>query len=460
MHHRKRLVVIVLCILVFASIALLGGLLGKKTGKVSKKEGTEQPQRCAYDGTKINAIYQVDAYLSDGMVLSFCSIYCATQWLKNNRDKAIYFTVIDEVTGQRFDSSLAHFVESDVVTVREVKNRIHSFYIKDDALKHAKQFNGKMIENPFGTAFVLPKVAQFDKFVIGVPDLPDALPMKLALFRPIFKENRLDVHLVPFQGEEQAQRLLSNGSVVGLICDLPRALVFAKSTPPTRIIKNVLRANPYRPLFALVARTGLGYEDFMAMEGTRHIAVPKGLSFEFYADYYIKTLDLPPDKVALHWVEDTASAWEVLQTGSVSAALLRTPYTDIAMQNQMALLADDRSLPWMSVLVVHTSVVDEKTEIVKRFLFGLEQSVLALNLKPDEFHPLLQEQGGIPQGARKKFPMPIFEGANCPAPDEISTIMDWLDSRGVLSRDTPYEALINPKVLPNPDDVGLAFCCR
>jgi len=72
----------------------------------------------------------------------------------------------------------------------------------------------------------------------------------------------------------------------------------------------------------------------------------------------------------------------------------------------------------------------------------------------------LREQGGIPQGARKKFPMPIFEGANCPAPDEISTIMDWLDRKGFLSRNTPYEELINPRFLPNPDDVGLAFCCR
>jgi hypothetical protein len=56
--------------------------------------------------------------------------------------------------------------------------------------------------------------------------------------------------------------------------------------------------------------------------------------------------------------------------------------------------------------------------------------------------------------------MPIFEGANAPAPDEIEIIMDWLDEKGLLSKDTPYEDLINPNFLPNPKDVGLAFCCR
>ena len=250
-------------------------------------------------GRKSHPVYQVDVYLSDDQALSFCSIYCATRWLENNRERAMYFTVTDEVSGEKFDSSLAHFVESDLVTVREVNNRIHAFLVKDDALKHAGQFKGKLIENPFGATFVLPKVAQFDKIEIGVPSLPDSLPLRLAIFKPIFKENRLDVHLVPFEGETQGKELLLSGSVVGLVCDLPAGLMLAKGNPPMRIIKNILRPNPYRPLFAIVARAGLTLRGFRREEGKRSIAVPRGLSFAFYADHYIKFLDLPSDTVTL-----------------------------------------------------------------------------------------------------------------------------------------------------------------
>jgi ABC-type nitrate/sulfonate/bicarbonate transport system substrate-binding protein len=458
MLQRKNLFVIVICLVVFALVALLGGILGKKSGKiVPEKEGGAL--RCAYDGTKISPLYQVDAYTSDGKVLSFCSIYCATRWLENNKDKVIYFTVIDEVTGQKFDSTLGHFVESAVVTIPEVKNRIHAFYVKEDALRHAKQFNGQMIKNPLGRAFVLPKVAQFDKLSVAVPSLPDSIPIKLAIFRPIFKENRLDVSVIQFDEEKEGNRLLQEGSVEGVICDLPTGLLLSKGIPSTRIVKNVLRANPYRCLFAMVSRPNVKIQDFVGMED-KSIALPKGLSFRFYAEYYLKSVDVPLDKAAIREVEDVAKAWDLLNKGEVSAAVLRTPYSDIAMQKGMSFVADDRNLPWMSVLVFKKSVIEKKFEVIKRFIFGLEQSVLALNLKPDEFRALLQEDGGIPKEARKKFPMPIFEGANAPAPDEIEIIMDWLDEKGLLSKDTPYEDLINPNFLPNPKDVGLAFCCR
>jgi ABC-type nitrate/sulfonate/bicarbonate transport system substrate-binding protein len=459
MLQQRRLVAIVVCILVFALVALLGGILGKKTGKVQKEKTDQAAMRCTYDGTKIRPMYQVDAYLVDKTTMNFCSIYCAVRWYENNKDRVIYFTVIDEVTGNRFDSTLGHFVESDLVSVPEVKNRTHAFAVKEDALTHAKQFNGRLIKNPFGDAFVLPKIARIDTLTIGTPLVPDSMPVRTAVFRPIFKENMLDVRLIPFEGDEEGKGLLSDGSVDGIICDLPSGLILAKASPSVRIVKNVLRANPYRALFALVAGPESRIESVAVMRG-KTIAVPKGLSFLFYLEYFLKKNDVSPAEVVIREVKNMAEAWELLKKGEVSAALLRTPYTDMGIEKGMNLLADDRNCPWMSVLVLKESVIKNKFKVIERFIFGLEQSVLALNLKPDDFRGLLREQGGIPEEGRKKFPMPIFEGANCPSTDELEIILNWLDEKGLLSKDTPYKDLINPGFLPNPDDVGLAFCCR
>ncbi|MFH1955118.1 MAG: hypothetical protein ABIL06_26320 [Pseudomonadota bacterium] len=459
MLQPKRLIIIVICFLVFAVVALIGGILGKKTGKVQKEITDQAAMRCAYDGTKINPMYQVDAYLVDKTSVSFCSIYCATRWHENNRKKVIYFTVSDEVTGNKFDSTLGHFVESDLVTIPEVNNRIHAFAVKEDALTHVKQFNGKLIENPFGTAFVLPPIARMDTLIVGTPLVPDSMPVKCAVFKPIFKENMLDVKIVSFEGDKEGKSLLSKGFVDGLICDLPTGLVLAKGSPSVRIVKNVLRANPYRALFALVAGPEARVESVAGLKG-KIIAVPKGVSFRFYAEYYLRSDDVPLNKVVIREVENVAKAWDLLNKAEVSAALLRTPYTDMAIKKGMAFLADDRNSPWMSVLVIKESVIKKKFKVIERFVFALEQSVLALNLKPDDFSGLLQKQGGIPKEGRKGFPMPIFEGGNCPSPDEIETILNWLDEKGFLDKETPYKELINPSFLPNPDDVGLAFCCR
>jgi hypothetical protein len=39
-------------------------------------------------------------------------------------------------------------------------------------------------------------------------------------------------------------------------------------------------------------------------------------------------------------------------------------------------------------------------------------------------------------------------------------VLEWLDKKGLLNKDRPHLRLVNTKFLPDPNDVGLAFCCR
>jgi len=57
--------------------------------------------------------------------------------------------VVDERSGTKINASQALFVESEVVTVPHVKNRIHVFANKEEALKHIQTFKGNWVENPF-----------------------------------------------------------------------------------------------------------------------------------------------------------------------------------------------------------------------------------------------------------------------------------------------------------------------
>ncbi len=442
-----------------ALLALIGGFLSKKPRAIDTDVGQSGTVKCAHDGAAINPLYQVEAHLLSDKVVRLCSIYCASAWLQKSKREVAYITVTDELTGQKFDASLGRFVESEVVTVKAVNNRIHAFFSEQDAVEHARQFNGRLVDNPFGNAYVPPAVAGFDSLSIGAPLWPDSLPLRLAMFKPIFKENRLDVRLVPTDGDEIGQELLADGTLQGMICDLPTALLLASSRPGVRIIKNVLRANPYRPLFAIVSLQNSKFRDLAALAGAE-IAVPKGISFRFYLEYYLNQANMALESVAIREVQDVSEAWNLLADGEVAAALLRTPYSDVAIKNKMRLLADDRNMPWMSVLVVNQSTIENRSEILKRMIFGLEQSVLALNLKPDEYRTFLREQGVVPEGARKHFSMPIFEGANAPARSEIEPILQWFQKKGLLNQTPSYEDLVNAGFLPDPNNVGLAFCCQ
>jgi hypothetical protein len=56
--------------------------------------------------------------------------------------------------------------------------------------------------------------------------------------------------------------------------------------------------------------------------------------------------------------------------------------------------------------------------------------------------------------------MPILGGTNAPAKEEIEPILKWLTEKGLFSQTPAYDDLVNTQFLPDPNSVGLAFCCR
>ena len=104
---------------------------------------------CAYDGCAVTAIYEVDIVLKDRSVKKFCSIYCAKQWFEDNKQHIDHVVVTDEIRGNKVDSYMAYFVESDLITNKSNNNRIHAFQQRQHAQTHAKKFNGSAVDDPF-----------------------------------------------------------------------------------------------------------------------------------------------------------------------------------------------------------------------------------------------------------------------------------------------------------------------
>jgi ribosomal protein L24E len=137
MTSNKRWVA--LCI-IFATIFLGSGCKG---------EGKSVENRCDYDGVKIEPLYAVYFILQDGKEKKFCSIACASLSFSELKNQIKEVMVVDEPSGKKISASQAFFVESEVVTVPHVKNRIHVFAKKEEALKHIQKFKGDWVKNPF-----------------------------------------------------------------------------------------------------------------------------------------------------------------------------------------------------------------------------------------------------------------------------------------------------------------------
>ena len=126
--------------IIFVIISLASGCKGERKSI---------EDRCDYDGVKIEPLYAVYFTLQDGTEKKFCSIACASLSFPELKSRIKQVMVVDERSGTKINASQAFFVESEVVTVPHVKNRIHAFGNREDAMKHSNKFKGKWVENPF-----------------------------------------------------------------------------------------------------------------------------------------------------------------------------------------------------------------------------------------------------------------------------------------------------------------------
>lgn len=431
-------------------LAIIGGLWGRK-----KRTGVGD--QCEVDKTIINPMFEVRAFLKDQSLKKFCSITCAQVWHQENKDKVIYFTVVDEKTGQSLDSSLPFFVESEVITVPEVKSRIHTFSNRADALVHAEKFRGRLIENPFGAQFT-PSVS-FEKVNVGVLPWLDALPFHLATTKPIYKENRLDVKLLTFLNEKEMDEALLSGRVDAIVADLPSGIFLNRGGKRFSVVRTVMRTNPRRPMYALMTSS----KDIMNLIQVKgeSIAISKDLNSRFIAEKLLHGEGLKPEE--LRWIikDDMESVFKSLFKDEVKVALFREPFVTYSMKRGAKILSDDAMKALgISVILFSNEFMNRHPESIKKFLFGYEQAVLAINYQPDQYRALLVDKGGLPKEIRSRYPMPIFEGANAPDELEVTPVVEWLVKNKHISKLIPYQELVKLDFLPNPENVGLAFCCR
>ncbi len=133
---------------VFVVLFLVSIALAAVLSETMQRSG----QRCMVDNNTIEPITRVLIIRENGEELQFCSLCCARQWLDAEPDLAgeirrnrATLTVVDEISGEPLDSSVAYWLESDSFSRRENKCRVHVFKKGDDAAAHILAHSGREI---------------------------------------------------------------------------------------------------------------------------------------------------------------------------------------------------------------------------------------------------------------------------------------------------------------------------
>ena len=136
----KKLLPVLLFFLTLVALAWFSG------------QSRQSGESCVVDGTAVVPISRVTLTDVKGETFLFCSLCCAKTWIEKHeglipqlQSGEASITVVDEISGQKIDASIAYWVKSKEYSRRENKCQSHVFSDKQAASKYLRQHQAEEI---------------------------------------------------------------------------------------------------------------------------------------------------------------------------------------------------------------------------------------------------------------------------------------------------------------------------
>ena len=198
-------------------------------------------------------------------------------------------------------------------------------------------------------------------------------------------------------------------------------------------------------MFYVIASTG---SDITDVTGLKHkeIAVATSTVIDYALERLLLKEGLNPDDIVKVNVPNMPLRLEMLNQGKVSAAILSSPLSNLAVLNGGRVIVDDIELPLAGPgLVFSQGALRDKSDAIGRFIQVWQQAVELINTNPEKYHSLLGEIARVPESV--SLDVPTFRQLGLPNQTEIESVVDWMIAKEIMSEPIAYEKVVETKYL-------------
>jgi NitT/TauT family transport system substrate-binding protein len=276
----------------------------------------------------------------------------------------------------------------------------------------------------------------------------DVLPMYVAEQNGYFEAQDIQVELVPVKSAQERDALIQAGEVDGMLTDVPGVGLFNQETVQVKIVATARRAYPGSPLCRLLAAPGSQIDAAIDLAGVK-IGISQNTVIEYITDRMLERSGLGTDQIAIEEIKDIPVRFEQLMNGQLQAATLPDPLASGAIVAGARLVVDDSQFMGysQSVLAFNLQTLEDKPQIVGKFLAAWNKAVADLNSDPEAYRDLLIEKGRVPESVQDSYAMPPFPEGEITSPDQWADVVAWLLDKGLIEREIPYDEAVDTSFL-------------
>lgn len=278
---------------------------------------------------------------------------------------------------------------------------------------------------------------------IGVLPITDVVPFYVAQQQNYFKEQGLNVELIPVASAAERDQFMITKQIDGQLNDLVSTVLFNAEQPRIKIVRIGRAAFPNAPQFWILVPKDSPSQSAQDLKGAE-IAISENSVIAYVTDRLLQLEGLSKNDIKTLNVAQIPTRFQLLMQGQVKAATLPDPFASLALLQGARAVVDDGKHPEVSLSVIsfRSDIVQARPDEVRKFLAAYDKAVQDIRTRPEQFRNLLIEKGRIPDPLKDKYQFPPFPDPSVPSKAQWDDVVKWALEKGIIKQAVAYESSI------------------
>lgn len=257
----------------------------------------------------------------------------------------------------------------------------------------------------------------------------------------LFKEQGIEVEIIPFRSTIEMNAALLAGELDGIIGDIFMVVNLNIEENTSKLVGSCFMPR----MFEVVASPESGITHPAELRD-KEIATAAGTIMDYALERLLLKEGLNPDDIVKVNVPNMPLRLEMLNQGKVAAAILTPPLSDMAVLNGGRVIVDDIAEPFAGPgLIFSLDALKDKSDTISRCIQAWQQAVELINTNPEKYHGLLVEIARVPESV--SLEVPVFCQLDFPDKTEVESVVNWMIAKEIMSKPITYEKVVETKYL-------------
>ena len=278
-----------------------------------------------------------------------------------------------------------------------------------------------------------------------------SLPLFVADSKGFFSEEGLEVELVTFNSASEKDIAVISGAIDGYFGDLFTPTVIEANGSDIAIVGVGYDTRFDRRMFGVLGKPDGGFGKLSDLQNIP-VAVSSNSVIDYLTESLLLTEGVNRTDIQFTEVKNIGLRMQMLLSGQLEAATLPEPLVTAAVANGAVLLADDAEMSTgQTTLMFRDDFLNSNPVTVKKFMSAVARANKFINENPDDVRPVMVKFIRLPEPLKNSYPVPRFPDLKMPAPETMTTVVNWLYEKNVISKKPDYTELTDDRFLPGSD---------